>query len=88
MIDCAGNMRVRYRGREECAKCRLQPGEEGPGRRETQDHLHICQGYSHLRLKRDLLVFKDQVNYFQEVIKEQDTKLIKVRKAKEKSKKT
>ena len=41
-----------------------------------------------MRLNKDLLVFKDQVNYFQELIKEREKELIKIRKAKEKSKKT
>ena len=88
MIDCAGNMRARYKGREECIKCRLPPGEEGPGMRETQAHLQICEGYSHLTQNRDLLVLKDKVNYFQDLIKEREKEFIKIRKAKERSKRT
>ena len=73
MINCAGNMRGRYRGREECGKCRLSPGVQGPGLRETQEHLEVCEGYKQ--------VFKDKVLYFQEVIKEKEIMIKKMRKS-------
>ena len=56
--------------------------------RETQAHLQICEGYSHLTQNRDLLVLKDKVNYFQDLIKEREKEFIKIRKAKERSKRT
>ena len=82
MVDCAGNMRARYKGREICIKCRLQPGFEGPGMRDTQDHIEICEGYRKLREGKDLLNFKDKVKYFQEVIKEREEMVKTVRKSK------
>ena len=45
---------------------------QGPGLRETQDHLEVCEGYWHLREGKDLDVFKDKVLYFQEVVKERE----------------
>ena len=72
MINCAGNMRAHYRGREECVKCRPGQGVLGPGLRETQGHLEICEGYKSLRVGKDLEVFKDKVLYFQELLKERE----------------
>ena len=84
MIDCAGNMRSRYKGREICMKCRLKPGVEGPNMRETQDHLQICEGYGFLREGRDLYSFKDKANYFQDLIKDREEMFRRIRKAKKK----
>ena len=82
MIDCVGNMRNRYRGREECLKCCLKPGVSGPNMRETQGHLELCEGYSHLRQGKDLYDFKHKVRYFQELTKEREEMFVKIRKAK------
>ena len=57
------------------------------GTRDARD-TRLPSNMSHLRLSRDLLVFKDQVNYFQQVIKERDKELLKLRKVQEKSQKT
>ena len=81
MINCAGNMKGRYRGREECGKCRLSPGLQGPGQRETQEHLEVCEGYQQLREGKNLHVFKDKVLYFQEVIKKREIMIKKLRKS-------
>ena len=82
MIDCAGNMRARYRGRETCLKCRLRPGVEGPNMRETQQHLEVCEGYVNLRQGRDMLNFTEKVKYFQELIVEREKMLKRFRKTK------
>ena len=84
MIDCAGNMAARYRGREECLLCRPRAGKEGPGMIETQDHLEVCEGYGHLRINKDFSNFKDKVKYFQEVVKEREDVFKKIKKAKRK----
>ena len=84
MIDCAGNMAARYRGREECLLCRPRAGKEGPGLIETQDHLEVCEGYGHLRINKDFSNFKDKVKYFQEVVKEREDVFKKIKKAKRK----
>lgn len=46
MVDCPGNMRARYKGREDCLRCKLKPEFQGPAMRETQGHLEVCSGYS------------------------------------------
>ena len=84
MIDCAGNMRSKYKGREVCLKCCLKPGVEGPDMRESQDHLEVCEGYKFLREGRDLYLFKDKVNYFQDLIKEREEMFIRIKKSKKK----
>ena len=81
MINCAGNMRAHYRGREECVKCRPSQGVQGQGLRETQQHLEICEGYRSLRVGKDLEVFEDKVIYFQEVMKEREKTIKRTRKA-------
>ena len=88
MIDCAGNMSARYRGREECLECKPRQGKEGPGMCKTQDHLEACDGYENLRNGKDLTCFKDKVKYFQEVVKEREDMMKRIRKAKKKSKDT
>ena len=35
MVDCPGNMRARYNGREDCLRCKLKPEFQGPAMRET-----------------------------------------------------
>ena len=84
MMDCPGNMRARYKGRETCLRCKLKPEFQGPAMRETQGHLEVCSGYSELRVGRDLAIFSDKVAYFADVIKEREKMLINIRKAKEK----
>ena len=81
MINCAGNMRSHYRGREECVKCRPSKGVQGPGLRETQEHLEICEGYRSLRVGNDLEVFENKVIYFKEVMKERKKTINWIRKA-------
>ena len=78
MINYAGNMRGQE---EECGKCRLSPGVQGPGQRETQEHLEVCEGYQQLREGKDLHVFKYKVLYIQEVIKEREIMIKKLRKS-------
>ena len=84
MVDCPGNMKARYKGREVCLKCKLKPGFQGPAMRETQQHLEVCEGYSEQRVGRDLANFSEKVAYFMEVIKEREKMLTNIRKAKEK----
>ena len=84
MVDCPGNMKARYKGREVCLKCKQKPGLQGLAIRQTQEHLEICEGYSKLREGRDLDKFDDKVAYFVEVIKERKKMLINIRKALEK----
>ena len=88
MVDCPGNMRAKYKGREICLKCKLKPEFQGPGMRETQEHLELCSGYSELRVGRDLSNFTDKVAYFMDVIKEREKMFTNLRKAKEKKQRT
>ena len=88
MIDCAGNMRAKYRGREECLKCTPRQGREGPGMLETQEHLEVCAGYERFRTERDLSNFKDKVKYFIDVVKEKEEMIKRIRRAKMKNKKS
>ena len=39
MVDCPGNMKARYKGREVCLTWKLKHGFQGPAMRETQEHL-------------------------------------------------
>ena len=82
MIDCSGNMRSKYKGREVCLKCCLKPGVQGPDMRETQNHLELCESYTFLREGRDMYLFKDKVNYFKDLIKEREEMFTRIRKAK------
>ena len=84
MIDCPGNMRAKYKGREDCFRCKLKPGVQGPAMRETQEHLEICHGYSQFREGRDMCNFDHKVAYFTEIIKERENMLLRIRKAREK----
>ena len=84
MIDWAGNMRAKYRGQEECLKCKSRLGIEGPGMQETQEQLEVCDGYRSIRTNRDLSNFKDKVKYLEYVVKEM---LKRIRRARMKKKK-
>ena len=84
MIDCPGNMRNKYKGREECIRCKLKSGVEGPAMRETQDHLEVCHGYSKYREGRDMCNFVHKVEYFTEIMKERENMFVRIRKAREK----
>ena len=77
MIDCPGNMRAEYKGREVCLKCKLKV-------RESQGHLEVCHGYREYRVGRDLANFRDKVAYFSDLIKERENMLTNICKAKEK----
>ena len=88
MIDCSGNMRAKYRDREECLKCTPRQGREGPGMLETQKHLEVCAGYERFRTERDLSNFKDRVKYFIDVVKEKEEMIKRIRRAKIKNKKS
>ena len=85
MMNCEGQIRLHYRGREECVKCRLSKGVQGPGLRETQEHLEVCEGYRSLRDGKDREVFEDKVIYFQEVMKERKKTIKRIRKARKRS---
>ena len=84
MVDCPGNMRAKYKGREICLRCKLKPEFHGPNMRETQEHLEICQGYRDLRVGRDMANFADKVAYFADLTKEREKMFVNIRKAREK----
>ena len=84
MVDCPGNMRARYKGREACLRCTLKPEFQGPATRETQGHIEVYSGYSELRVGRDLAIWRDKVAYFADVIKDREKMRINIRKTKEK----
>ena len=50
-----------------CTGCRKDDSEE-TWKKDTQEHILICPGYSELRLNKDLTSDGDLVRYFREVI--------------------
>ena len=88
MIDCAENMRAKYRGREECLKYTPRQGREGPGMLGTQEHLEVCAGNERFRTEKDLSKFTDKVKYFIDVVKEKEEMIKRIRRAKMKNKKS
>ena len=69
MLDIAGDMPARYRGREGCRACSpLARGEEGPEAWETKEHLLECHGYSHLWGEK--CDERETIKYFMRVMKE------------------